>query len=100
MFQTRIKHLKTYDLVPNQDFIVIVRIFPPSKVETGGKTDFSKSYTQEIILHSNNLLADLRDSILCIEDYQECTGDISEMCTSEEEYVPMPTRNKVSITLY
>lgn len=91
--ETRVKQSKNSDLVPGQDFIVIVRIFPPYKQETGGKTDFSKTYTQEIILSGNNTLSDLRDSIQCLEDYQENTGDLSEIYTSKDDHVPVQLRN-------
>ena len=84
--------------MPNKDFIVIVRIFPPSK-DSGGKSDFSKVYTQEITLCNKNTLSTLRDCILCIEDYQECTGDVSEVYTSKDDFIPLAPRNKVSVTI-
>lgn len=91
----RIKQLKTNDLVPNRDFIVIVRIFPAYKPETGGKTDFSKTYTQEIMLCNKNTLSVLKDSVQCLEDYQESTGDLSEVYTSKDDHIAVPQRNRV-----
>lgn len=92
---TRIKQFFKKDLVPYEDFIVMVRIFPPSKQEPGGTVDYAKTYTQEITLWSNNKLSILKDHILCLEDYQECTGDVSELYTSKDDRIPVPQRNKV-----